>query len=74
MEKRINGLRASSPPMRAPKETDYQRLVSELSVLLEEARRAAVRTVNTILTTTYWEIARRKPSMGRNLSLGSQQI
>lgn len=59
MEKRINGLRASSLPLRTPKETDYQRLVSEVSVLLEEARRTAVRTVNTILTATYWEIGRR---------------
>jgi predicted nuclease of restriction endonuclease-like (RecB) superfamily len=45
--------------MLAPKAADYQRLVLEVSVLLEEARRTSVRTVNTILSTTYWEIGRR---------------
>lgn len=38
---------------------DYGRLVSDISGLLERARHCAARTVNSILTTTYWEIGRR---------------
>lgn len=38
---------------------DYGRLVSDISGLLEEARRRAVRAVNSVLTATYWEIGRR---------------
>ncbi|MDD3927484.1 MAG: PDDEXK nuclease domain-containing protein [bacterium] len=34
-------------------------MVSDISGLLEEARRTAVRAVNSALTTTYWEIGRR---------------
>jgi predicted nuclease of restriction endonuclease-like (RecB) superfamily len=37
----------------------YGRLVSEISHLLEQSRRLAARSVNAILTTTYWEIGRR---------------
>jgi hypothetical protein len=37
----------------------YSRLLSDISVLLEEARRTSVRTVNSILTATYWQIGRR---------------
>ena len=38
---------------------DYGRLVSEISDLLERARRTAARSVNSVLTVTYWEIGRR---------------
>ena len=38
---------------------DYGRLVSGISGLLEKARRTAARSVNSILTATYWEIGRR---------------
>ena len=38
---------------------DYGQLVSDISGLLEQARRGAARTVNAILTATYWEIGRR---------------
>ena len=37
----------------------YGRLVSDISGLLEQARRGAARSVNAILTATYWEIGRR---------------
>lgn len=37
----------------------YGRLVSDISGLLEQARRSAARAVNGILTATYWEIGRR---------------
>lgn len=38
---------------------DYDRLVSGITDLLQEARRGAARSVNAILTATYWEIGRR---------------
>ena len=38
---------------------DYNRLVMDISGLLEQARRTAVRTVNSVLTVTYWEVGRR---------------
>lgn len=38
---------------------DYSGLLSSVSKLLEQARRTSARTVNTILTATYWEIGRR---------------
>jgi len=38
---------------------DYGRLVSDISTLLEQARRSAARTINSILTMTYWEVGRR---------------
>jgi predicted nuclease of restriction endonuclease-like (RecB) superfamily len=36
----------------------YAGLLSSVSELLEQARRTSARTVNTILTSTYWEIGR----------------
>ncbi|MCC7263975.1 MAG: hypothetical protein IT369_15795 [Candidatus Latescibacteria bacterium] len=38
---------------------DYGRLVTDISVLLEQARRTAARVVNSVLTATCWEIGRR---------------
>jgi predicted nuclease of restriction endonuclease-like (RecB) superfamily len=37
----------------------YGRLLSGISGLLDQARRTFARTINSILTTTYWEIGRR---------------
>jgi hypothetical protein len=37
----------------------YSGLIKDLSGLLESARRAAARTVNAVMTATYWEIGRR---------------
>ncbi|MEX1222920.1 MAG: DUF1016 N-terminal domain-containing protein, partial [Pirellulales bacterium] len=37
----------------------YDGLVSSVAELLEQSRRAAARSVNSILTATYWEIGRR---------------
>jgi hypothetical protein len=50
--------RKSTIPIPAP-EPEYHHLVSGISQLLDQARRAAARTVNGILTATYWEIGRR---------------
>jgi len=38
---------------------DYDGLLSGVVSLIEEARRASGRTVNAIMTATYWEIGRR---------------
>jgi predicted nuclease of restriction endonuclease-like (RecB) superfamily len=37
----------------------YETLLGDVTRLLEDARRTAARSVNTILTATYWEIGRR---------------
>lgn len=42
-----------------PIENEWAAVQSEIIRLLETARTAAARTVNTIMTTTYWEIGRR---------------
>jgi len=39
--------------------SEYRRLVSEISELLAQARHSAARSVNALLTATYWEIDRR---------------
>ena len=45
--------------MIVPQTGGYPELVAGISELLERARRMAARTVNSILTATYWEIGRR---------------
>ncbi len=37
---------------------DYDGLLSRISSLLEQGRRATVRTTNAILSATYWEVGR----------------
>ena len=36
--------------------SDYKSLLDRVSTLIEEARRKAVKQVNTIIVHTYWEI------------------
>lgn len=44
----------------APAPADsYGLLLTGISELLDQARRAAARSVNTILTATYWEVGQR---------------
>lgn len=38
---------------------DYDQILTEVTELLEDARRVAARAVNSVLTATYWEIGRR---------------
>ena len=38
---------------------DYDRLIAGISELLEQARLATARAVNSVLTATYWDIGRR---------------
>ena len=46
-------------PERLVPAADYDGLLGEVVVLLESARRTAVRAVNAVMTATYWEIGRR---------------
>ncbi len=39
--------------------SQYGRLLADISGLLEQARRTAARSVNAVLTATYWQIGRR---------------
>ncbi len=41
-----------------PEISDYKKLFTDVSSLLEEARRRTVRQINTVITQTYWEIGR----------------
>ena len=45
--------------MEGPPATDYTVVLSGVSDLLDMARRASARVVNTLMTATYWEIGRR---------------
>ena len=45
--------------LRRVADSDYTGLVRGLSDLLESARRASARVVNSVMTATYWEIGRR---------------
>ncbi|MCX6902560.1 MAG: DUF1016 N-terminal domain-containing protein [Verrucomicrobia bacterium] len=47
--------RSSTKPAQAPA---YPLLLRRLVTLLEEARRASARTVNVIMTATYWQVGR----------------
>jgi len=42
-----------------PLRDQYGRLLADISGLLEQARRAAARSINTVLTSAYWQIGRR---------------
>ena len=48
-----------SPVKNARHLAGYTDVLAEVVQLLEGARRAAARTVNVVMTTTYWEIGRR---------------
>ncbi|GHT91954.1 hypothetical protein AGMMS49545_08750 [Betaproteobacteria bacterium] len=47
------------PPIPVPLAPDYTDIHNNIVGLLETARRAAARSVNTLMTATYWEIGRR---------------
>lgn len=57
MSKRPTKARHGKPA--APASGDYEHLVADIGGLLEQARRTAARSVNSILTATYWQIGRR---------------
>jgi predicted nuclease of restriction endonuclease-like (RecB) superfamily len=49
--------RAPSPA--SLEDDDYQAVLTDVADLLESARRAAARSVNTVMTVTYWKVGRR---------------
>ena len=49
---------ASSTPA-SPDQTDYAAVHADIVALLEAARHAAARSVNAVMTASYWEIGRR---------------
>src|SRR5262249_30768123 len=51
--------RRKAPGLVSAQDADYGVLVSGISDLLEQSRRSAARSVNSILSATYWEIGRR---------------
>ncbi|MFY7954366.1 MAG: PDDEXK nuclease domain-containing protein [Armatimonadaceae bacterium] len=51
--------RKSTPAQRAVAGRAYTGLITELSAVVEAARRSASRAVNVVLTAAYWEIGRR---------------
>ena len=46
-------------PSKLPVDSGYVSLVTDLSKLLDTARRASARAVNSVITATYWEFGRR---------------
>jgi len=51
--------KASAAIANAGSQAHYEAIQSEIAELIEAARRASVRSVNSIMTLTYWEIGRR---------------
>jgi predicted nuclease of restriction endonuclease-like (RecB) superfamily len=50
---------SSLRPLPSPVVLGYDRFVRDVALLLETARRQAARSVNAVLTATYWEVGRR---------------
>src|SRR5665213_2367559 len=48
-----------SPTASLQRAADYSGLLGDVVSLLEAARRTSVRTVNAVMTATYWEIGHR---------------
>jgi NADH/NAD ratio-sensing transcriptional regulator Rex len=50
---------------RAIHKRGYAKLIGSLTKLLEEARRVSARSINAVMTATYWEIGRRIVEFGQ---------
>ena len=50
---------STRPAPREPVDSSYDDVLASLTELLESARHAAARSVNSIMTATYWAIGRR---------------
>jgi len=62
--------RQVSPPRLHIRKNGYADLVSGLTGLQEEVRRAAAHSVNTVLTATYWEVGGGSWSLNREEQIG----
>lgn len=49
-----------------PASPEYSAVHSEIVLLLDSARRVAARSVNALMTATYWEIGRRIVAFGQS--------
>jgi hypothetical protein len=52
-------VKAKAGPPAASAADDYHELLGELTEILSAARHAAARSINAVMTATYWEIGRR---------------
>ena len=63
MNRRKTNQRGNSPThaavVRPTGATGYDAILADVVDLLEQARRASARAVNTVMTATYWHIGRR---------------
>lgn len=63
--------------MRKGIETQYQNLQTDIADLLRQVRTAAVRSVNAVMTASYWEVGRRiveAEQKGRRRAAYGEQI
>jgi hypothetical protein len=58
MSKKPGARQQAELPLPVVAKGDYDQLLYGVSRLLDEARRTAARSVNVLLTATYWEIGR----------------
>lgn len=58
-QRKAQSSRAITPVKRGTSLHEYAEVLGDITDLLERARRLAARSVNTIMTATYWEIGRR---------------
>src|SRR5579862_2477399 len=58
-QKKSKRSKPTLPKKKATLVPGYDAILSDIAGLLESARRGAARTVNTIMTATYWQIGRR---------------
>ncbi|MFH0730574.1 MAG: DUF1016 N-terminal domain-containing protein [Pseudomonadota bacterium] len=60
-KKKVPGSKKETPkdPPSLPPEKGYELFLSDVSQLLDDARKNAARAVNTLLVATYWELGRR---------------
>ena len=54
-----NSISPDLPTARAATELNYTDFLTETAQLIQAARQAAARSVNTVMTATYWEMGRR---------------
>jgi hypothetical protein len=54
--------------------TDYKGIHGDIVAILESSRRAAARSVNALMTATYWEVGRRVSSSNKAERTGPRMV
>ena len=72
MSKPTQKPKTSKPVQHKPAE--YEKVLSGVVELLDAARRASARVVNSLMTATYWEIGRRKYNRARGEKIFDKQF